>query len=114
MKNDDACVIRVYSNDVEAGLAASWLDAAEIAYELVSDDVGGAFPNLQITRGIKLVVNPEDEERANEILERCEEEIDPSILEGDPSAARPADAPPASADPDSVPTREIRREGDPE
>ena len=108
MKDDDVRVIRVYSNEIEAGLAASWLDAEKVPYELISDDVGGAFPNLQITRGIKLAVNPEDEERANMILDRGEEEIDPSILEGDPSAG-----PETSADPDSVPTREIPREGDP-
>jgi hypothetical protein len=98
MKDKDEVVVRTYSNEIEADLAASWLKAEGIAYEVISDDAGGALPMLQMTRGIKLVVDRADEDRANEILDRGEEEIDPAILGEAPQ------------DPDSAATRETRRE----
>ena len=106
MKMDDAAVVRTYTNEVEAGLAASWLDAGNVPCELVSDDAGGTYPALQITRGVKLIVAKADEDRANEILDRYEEEIDPSIL-ADESASGSD-----SSTERSTPDREKRRDDD--
>ncbi|MEZ5063921.1 MAG: DUF2007 domain-containing protein [bacterium] len=86
MKNADSVVVRTYVNEVEADLAASWLDAEGIACELVSDDAGGVFPMLQVTRGVKLLVDRALETRALEILERSEQEVDPSVFPETPEA----------------------------
>jgi hypothetical protein len=49
-------------------MAAGLLEAEGI-YALVSaDDAGGAYPSLQYLRGVRLIVFPEDEARAREIL----------------------------------------------
>jgi hypothetical protein len=103
MKEDDEVVVRVYTNELEAEMAASWLDAEGIPYEVLTDDAGGTLPNLLVTRGVKLVVDRANEERANEILDRGEEEVDPSILASEEAAG-------SGENPDEVPTREIRRD----
>lgn len=68
MHPDDAVVVGVYANAVEADLAASWLEADGIVPIVLSDDAGGAYPMLQAARGVKLLVAPENAARAREIL----------------------------------------------
>ena len=68
MTQDEAVVVESFSTRLEAEMAASLLEAEGI-YALVSaDDAGGAYPFLQYLRGVRLIVFPEDEGRAREIL----------------------------------------------
>jgi hypothetical protein len=65
---DEAVVVESFSTRMEAEMAAGLLEAEGI-YTLVSaDDAGGAYPPLQYLRGVRLIVLPEDEARAREIL----------------------------------------------
>lgn len=64
----DRVKIAVYNTEVEAGMARGRLEEAGIRAMVSSDDCGGMEPQLQWIRGVRLFVNPEDEERAREVL----------------------------------------------
>ena len=68
----DMVVVRTYANTVEADLAASWLEAGGVDTMVLADDVGGTYPMFQATRGVKLMVRAEDEDRAKEILDSAD------------------------------------------
>ena len=68
MTQDDIVEVENFSTRMEAEMAAGVLDAEGI-YTLVSaDDAGGTYPPLQYLRGVRLMVLPEDEKRARQIL----------------------------------------------
>jgi hypothetical protein len=63
-----AVVVQTFPNRTLAALAASLLEAAGIETFILADDAGGAYPMLQFIYGVKLLVAPEDEALAREIL----------------------------------------------
>lgn len=65
---ESAVVIATFPNRTLAALAASLLEAEDIETFIFADDAGGAYPMLQFLRGVRLLVAPEDEARAREIL----------------------------------------------
>lgn len=69
MNLDDAVVIEKFPSRVLAEMAASVLEAEGIEALIMADDAGGAYPMLQFLRGVRLLVAPEDEARAKEILQ---------------------------------------------
>ena len=64
----DLVVLRTFLNDIDAQLAKTALEAAEIDSMVRADDAGGMRPHLWVGSGVELVVRAEDVERANEIL----------------------------------------------
>ncbi len=68
MNLDDAVVLETFSNRIEAEMAAGLLEAEGIEAMVVADDAGGAYPMLQFVRGVRLLVDQEDEARARDIL----------------------------------------------
>jgi hypothetical protein len=68
LNRDDAVVIETFPNRVLAELAAALLEGDGIEARVVADDAGGNYPMLQFIQGVKLLVSPEDEARAREIL----------------------------------------------
>ena len=64
----DLVVLRTFLNDIDAQLAKTALEAAEIDAMIRADDAGGMRPHLWVGSGVELVVRAEDVERANEIL----------------------------------------------
>ncbi len=66
--SEDLVEIAKYSSLGEAQLAQSWLEASGIQSMLNSDDCGGMHPHFQASRGVRLVVAPEDAESARELL----------------------------------------------
>jgi hypothetical protein len=72
MNSDEAVALRTYASEVEASLAASRLGSEGIDVLIQKDDCGGAYPALQMTRGVKLLVKPEDLEQAETILHELE------------------------------------------
>jgi hypothetical protein len=68
MNLDDAVLLRTYSNEVEANIVASRLESEGIDAYIGMDDCGGAYPALQMAGGVRLLVKPEDLERAEKIL----------------------------------------------
>lgn len=84
MKQDDAVLVGTYPDRIAAELASSWLEAADIDFVLLADDAGGAYPFLQATRGVKLLVAAADESRARDALATAEAEP-PTGGEGPPA-----------------------------
>lgn len=68
MNQDDPVVLERFSTRMEAELAAGLLEAEGIYAYVSADDAGGAYPQLQYLRGVRLIIFPEDERRAREIL----------------------------------------------
>jgi hypothetical protein len=65
---DDSVVVEKFTTRLEAELAAGLLEAEGIRTFISADDAGGTYPPLQYLRGVRLIVFPEDEVRAREIL----------------------------------------------
>ena len=68
MTQDDVVVVENFSTRMEAEMAAGVLEAEGIYALVTADDAGGTYPPLQYLRGVRLIVSPEDEKRAREIL----------------------------------------------
>jgi hypothetical protein len=69
MKNDKKkLVVKTYFNEAEAQLAQLNLEAMGIDAHIHKDDCGGAYPQLQATEGVQLVVDINDVEKAEKIL----------------------------------------------
>ena len=67
MKSEDSVVIARFVDRMEAELAAARLRSDGIEPVLLMDDGGGAIPALDLTRGIRLAVAPENEEIAGAV-----------------------------------------------
>ncbi len=65
---DEVVVVETFSTRMEAEMAAGVLEAEGIYAVVTADDAGGTYPPLQYLRGVRLIVSPEDERRAREIL----------------------------------------------
>jgi hypothetical protein len=66
--SEDLVVLRVFSNEIEAGMSQQVIQESGVKAFVFKDDVGGMEPQLQLTGGIRLVVNRTDADRAHEIL----------------------------------------------
>jgi hypothetical protein len=73
MNDPELVVVRTFGNRIDAELAHSALEAAEIESTIVDDDGGGTQPELWL-RGVTLVVRAEDAARAEEILGQADSE----------------------------------------
>jgi hypothetical protein len=60
-------VIRTFLNNVDAELAKSALEAAEITAVIRADDCGGVRPHLWMG-GVELLVDEADQAQAEEVL----------------------------------------------
>jgi hypothetical protein len=67
MHSDNLVVIRTFPNRIEADLAKSALDAAELESMVRADDAGGTQTGLWMA-GVDLLVREEDAREAEEIL----------------------------------------------
>ena len=68
-----AVVARV-SSVIEAEIVLGLLESNGIEATVSSDDAGGQEPQLQLTQGVRVLVAPEDEQRASQLIEDVEAE----------------------------------------
>jgi hypothetical protein len=68
LEHPNLIVVRTFVNRIQADLAHSALEAAEIDSTIIDDDAGGTQPELWL-RGVKLLVREDDVLRAAEILD---------------------------------------------
>jgi hypothetical protein len=66
---DDIVVLREFSNEAEANLAASVLEANCVPARVAVDTAGGAFPSLALVFPIRLLVRRADADLARELLD---------------------------------------------
>ena len=73
--SDEISVIREFSDEIEASMAQQVLEDAGIKSYIQKDDMGGLAPSMQMTGGVRLVVNHDDAERAAELVRDFENAI---------------------------------------
>lgn len=74
MNLEKAVVIKTFSNEMIARIASLHLEALGIESIVQKDDCGGAYPQFQLSAGVRLLVAPEEEERVATILNEMENE----------------------------------------
>ena len=79
MNPEEFVVVKTYRDVSIAGIAASRLGAEGIKAHIQKDDCGGAYPSLQMVRGVQLVVRVEDLENAKIILNEMEPDESQSL-----------------------------------
>ena len=68
MPDTELVTVRTFPNRIEAELARSALEAAEIDSMVEADDAGGTQSGLWLARGVKVLVRAEDVSRAEDVL----------------------------------------------
>jgi hypothetical protein len=64
----DEVVVKIFMNEVEAQLAKEQLESEGIKCFIKSDNYGGMMPALDLSEGVKLIVNEYNFEKAVEVL----------------------------------------------
>jgi hypothetical protein len=94
---DEAVVLRTYASEAVASIASSRLGFEGIETHIQKDDCGGAYPSLQMCRGVRLLVKPQDRDAAEEILHGMEEKesgrVRQEAEQEDPPATRSSSKP---------------------
>jgi hypothetical protein len=73
MPPGDVVVLRKYSNEAEARLDASVLQANGIPAEVSADTAGGALPSIAVVFPVRLLVRADDAAIARELLDTAAE-----------------------------------------
>lgn len=66
--SDEVVVLKTFNNEIEADMAQLVLQEAGMTAFVFIDDAGGMEPQLQLTNGVRLVVNRVDARRAHKLL----------------------------------------------
>jgi putative signal transducing protein len=66
---NDVIVLRQFSTEVEARLAASVLEANGIPAEVLADTAGGTLPSIALSFPVRLLVRASDANLAREVLD---------------------------------------------
>lgn len=67
--SDEIVVLRTFANELEAGLAATILEANGIPSQVLADTAGGAYPSMALVFPVRLLVRAADATLAAEILD---------------------------------------------
>ncbi len=70
---DGVVVLRQFSTEVEARLAASVLEANGIPAEVLADTAGGTLPSIALIFPVRLLVRASDADLARELLDTSAE-----------------------------------------
>jgi hypothetical protein len=68
--SEEVFVLRIFNNEIDAEIAKALLQDGGVRSFVLKDDAGGMEPHLQLSGGVRLVVNRADAEHAHQILER--------------------------------------------
>ena len=74
MNREKMIVLRTFSNEMFARMAAMHLENLEIKSIILKDDAGGAYPSMQFSEGVRLLIDPADQEKAEATLQQLEGE----------------------------------------
>ena len=58
MNREKMIVLRTFSNEMFARMAAMHLENLEIKSLILKDDAGGAYPSMQFSEGVRLLIDP--------------------------------------------------------
>jgi len=62
--------IKTFNSRIEAEIAKSYLEGFDIRAEIFSEDAGQSIPSLQSVRGVKLLTNWKDLQKARRLLDK--------------------------------------------
>ena len=68
-QSEKLVVLRRYSDEVAAKIAALALEANGIPAQVSADNAGGALPSMSLVFPVRLIVRAEDEALARELLD---------------------------------------------
>lgn len=68
----DIVTIKIFSDEMEAAMVQQALEDAGVRSFVSKDDAGGMEPHLQLTSGVRLLIQRSDAGRAQEILRSFE------------------------------------------
>jgi hypothetical protein len=68
MAQDRIMILKEYATEFDASIDQEHLESHGIESFISKDDAGGMRPHLQLTMGVRLLINENDLERATEIL----------------------------------------------
>jgi hypothetical protein len=88
MNRDETVVLRTYDGEALASIAAARLESEGIDSIIQKDDVGGAYPPLQMSGGVRLLIKPEDQPKAEQILSEIEAEDSEPVERPEPQEDR--------------------------
>lgn len=74
--SEDVVVLRQFSTEVEAHLAAAVLEANGISARVLADTAGGALPPIAVIFPVRLIVRAGDAALARELLDTPVEPTD--------------------------------------
>lgn len=87
---DEPVSLATYTSRMDAEVARGHLEGADIPAFLTGDDGGGAYPQLQISHGVGLVVRNRDAEAAYDLLDEIGALPESASDESDTSALQSA------------------------
>lgn len=67
---DRLSTIKTFNSRIEAEIAKSYLESFDIKAEIFSDDAGQSITSLQSVRGVKLLTNRKDLQKARRLLDK--------------------------------------------
>lgn len=67
---DKFLTVKTFNSRIEAEIARSYLESFGIKAEIFSDDAGQSYPPLQSIRGVKLLTNRKDLQKARKLLDK--------------------------------------------
>jgi hypothetical protein len=67
---DKFLTVKTFNSRIDAEIAKSYLESFGIKAEIFSDDAGQSYPSLQSIRGVKLLTNRKDLQKARKLLDK--------------------------------------------
>ncbi|MFZ3086292.1 MAG: DUF2007 domain-containing protein [Candidatus Hydromicrobium sp.] len=67
---DKFLTVKTFNSRIDAEIAKSYLESFGIKAEIFSDDAGQSITSLQSIRGVKLLTNRKDLQKARKLLDK--------------------------------------------
>lgn len=67
---DKFLTVKTFNSRIDAEIAKSYLESFGIKAEIFSDDAGQSITSLQSIRGVKLLTNRKDIQKARKLLDK--------------------------------------------
>jgi len=72
MDTKDMILVKLFSREIDAQVAAAHLESQGIETMIKKDDAGGAYPQLQMSSGVQLFIKAADEDAARRTLDEID------------------------------------------
>jgi hypothetical protein len=73
---EEIVLLKIFSTSEEAEIMKALLESHEISVIIKADDAAGFYPQMDISRGVKMFVDKQNLQEAQELLEPFNESAD--------------------------------------